>query len=329
MTQLDPDPPPHAPKGEARIRDSLYRSIFSGVDSGFCIVEVDLASPAGDGASRIDYRVVEANAAFYRQTGFPEAIAGQWLRTAAPALEEHWYEVYGTVARTGESTRFEQGSDLLGRWFSVYAFRVGEPSEHLVAILFSDVSAQREAEQRLHELNETLEMQVAARAAERDRLWNLSQDMMARADFSGMMSAVSPAWTQVLGWSETELLTRGYSTFMHPDDAPPTLAAISRMAETRQPTRFENRIATADGGWKQIEWTVAPEEDGVNFIAVGRDMSVVRGRESELLQAQEQLRQSQKTGSDGAAHRRRRTRLQQPADPDHRLTRHAGATGRG
>ena len=34
-----------------------------------------------------------------------------------------------------------------------------------------------------------------AEGAERDRLWNLSQDMLARADYSGMMSAVSPAWT--------------------------------------------------------------------------------------------------------------------------------------
>ncbi|MFX5668739.1 PAS domain-containing protein, partial [Acinetobacter baumannii] len=70
-----------------------------------------------------------------------------------------------------------------------------------------------------------------------------------------MMSAVSPAWTRGLGWSRTELLTRGYETFMHPEDAPPTIEAIQRMAATRQPTRFENRIAAQDGTWKHIEWT--------------------------------------------------------------------------
>ncbi|HEX7882385.1 MAG TPA: PAS domain S-box protein, partial [Afipia sp.] len=46
------------------------------------------------------------------------------------------------------------------------------------------------SQERLHELNATLAQQVEARAAERDRLWNLSQDMLARADFTGMMSAV-------------------------------------------------------------------------------------------------------------------------------------------
>jgi PAS domain S-box-containing protein len=152
----------------------------------------------------------------------------------------------------------------------------------------------RQSEARLRQLNETLEAQVAARSEERNRLWNLSQDMLARADYAGRMSAVSPAWKQVLGWSEDELLTRGYVTFMHPEDTAPTLAAIARMAETRQPGRFENRIASKGGGWKHIEWTVAPEADGVNFIAVGRDLTFTKAREAELQAAHEALRQSQK-----------------------------------
>lgn len=146
----------------------------------------------------------------------------------------------------------------------------------------------------VQEVGERVKIAVERARAERDRLWDLSQDMFARADFGGMMSAVNPAWTQVLGWSENELLTRGYATFMHPDDAAPTLAAIKRMAETRQPTRFENRIATHDGAWKPIEWTVAPEPDGANFVAVGRDLSEAKAREAELMSAQEALRQSQK-----------------------------------
>lgn len=154
--------------------------------------------------------------------------------------------------------------------------------------------ALRESEARLRELNETLEQQVALRSAERDRLWNLSQDMLARADYTGMMSAVSPAWSRVLGWSERELLARGYATFMHPEDEPHTLAAIGEMAKTGQPTRFENRISTSEGGWKHIEWTVAPEADGTNFIAVGRDLSHAKARQAELELAQEALRQSQK-----------------------------------
>ena len=151
-----------------------------------------------------------------------------------------------------------------------------------------------EEESLVQEVGERVKVAIERARAERDRLWDLSQDMLARAGYDGMMSAVSPAWTQVLGWTESELLTRGYATFMHPDDAPGTIEAIGRMSETREPARFENRIATQTGEWKHIEWTVAPEPDGINFIAVGRDLSLAKAREAELEQAREALRQSQK-----------------------------------
>ena len=183
---------------------------------------------------------------------------------------------------------------MFGRWFDVRALRVGDPAARRVAVLFSDISERKRMEQTLQDLNATLEQQVHQRTAERDQLWILSEDMLARANYEGMMSAVSPAWTRVLGWSEAELLSRPYGTFMHPDDMGPTLAALARMGETRQPTRFENRIATDDGRWKLIEWTVAPEPDGANFIAVGRDLTLAKAREAELASAQEALRQAQK-----------------------------------
>ena len=130
--------------------------------------------------------------------------------------------------------------------------------------------------------------------AERDRLWALSEDMLARADYDGKMTAVNPAWTKVLGYSEHQLLTRPYADIIHPDDVQVTVAALLAMGRTGQPTRFENRILASGGEWKPIGWTVSPEPDGVHFIAVGRDLADYKARERELLQAQEALRQAQK-----------------------------------
>ena len=151
------------------------------------------------------------------------------------------------------------------------------------------------AEERLvQQVGERVKLAIERARAERDRLWDLSQDMLARADFAGMMSAVNPAWTKVLGWSEGELLTRGYSTLMHPDDIASSTSAIASMAATREPTRFQNRIATRAGDWRHIEWTAAPEPDGVNFVAIGRDLTESKARKAELDGAHEALRQSQK-----------------------------------
>jgi PAS domain S-box-containing protein len=272
-----------------RASEARYRTLFEAVDAGFCVMEMKF----DDNFRAVDYRYAEVNPAFEKQTGVANA-SGRWIKDLVPDLEQHWFDIYGNVALTGKPQRFENCAEPVGRWYDVHAFRIGEPEQYQVAILFNDITERKNAENQLRTLNETLEEQVAARGAERDRLWNLSQDLLARADYNGMMSAVSPSWTQLLGWTEAELLTRGYATFMHPDDRTRTLWAIDQMSKTHQPARFENRIAAQAGGWKNIEWTVAPEQDGVNFIAVGRDVTATRLHEAELAAAQEALRQSQK-----------------------------------
>ncbi|WP_264048398.1 hybrid sensor histidine kinase/response regulator [Methylobacterium flocculans] len=268
--------------------ESRYRTLFESIDVGFCVIELRF-----DEAGRaVDYRIVEANPAFERQTG--ANVVGRWVSDFAPNLERRWFDTYGRVAITGEPAHVEDRADVFGRWFDVRALRIGDPAEHRVAVLFTDISERKRMEDALQVLNATLALQVSERTAERDQLWTLSEDMLARANYEGMMSGVSPAWTRVLGWTEAELLSRSYATFMHPDDMGPSLAALARMSATRRATRFENRIATLDGGWKPIEWTVAPEPDGANFIAVGRDLTLTKAREAELATAQEALRQAQK-----------------------------------
>ncbi len=131
-----------------RASEQRYRKLFEAIDSGFCVVEVRLDA-AGEGTdTRTDYRVVEANPAFFASTGFPPAIMGAWLRKAAPGLEEHWFESYGGVARTGRPIRFENHSEFLGRWFDVYAFPFEDPGDPRVAILFTDISERKRQEER-------------------------------------------------------------------------------------------------------------------------------------------------------------------------------------
>ncbi|MCA1245333.1 PAS domain-containing protein [Massilia sp. MS-15] len=270
--------------------EARYRTLFDSIDEGFCVVQF-IDGPHGPLS---DYLHLEANPAYLRHAGIPDIVGktGRALLTESEA--DAWVAIFRSVLETGQPLRFERALEATDRYLEVACSRVEPAARRQVAIIFQDVSARRLAESRLRELNETLESQVAERTAERDQLWKLSQDMLARANFEGTMSAVSPAWTQVLGWSEAELLSRPYASFMHPDDMPPTLEAIGRMAETHQPTRFENRIATCEGGWKHIEWTVTPELDGENFVAIGRDLSLNKAREAELEQARQSLRQSQK-----------------------------------
>jgi signal transduction histidine kinase len=104
-----------------------------------------------DDDSPVDFRFLETNPAFEKQSGLIDAV-GKSVHTLVPDLEAHWFETYGRVALTGESIRFvHEARALDGRWFDVYAFRLGAPELRHVAILFTDISVRRRLEEKTQE----------------------------------------------------------------------------------------------------------------------------------------------------------------------------------
>src|SRR6185369_9522949 len=65
---------------------------------------------------------------------------------------------YGRVALTGEPLRFAEEYKSLHRWFDVYAFRIGDPRERKVAVIFKDITEQRRAEEALRDETRVLEL---------------------------------------------------------------------------------------------------------------------------------------------------------------------------
>ncbi len=102
-----------------------------------------------------DYAFLEVNPSFERQTGLAGAV-GQSMLALAPAHEAHWFQTYGEVARTGMPVRFEAAADALARWYDVYAFRVGDPGQDLVGVLFNDVTRRKDLERAVENQNEIL-----------------------------------------------------------------------------------------------------------------------------------------------------------------------------
>ena len=124
--------------------EARYRILFETLIEGFCTIEMIF-----DAAGRpVDYRFLEINPAFERQTGLLNA-QGKLMRELAPNHEAHWFELYGGVALTGEPVHFENEAKALGRYYDVRAYRVGGAESRKVAILFNDVTEQKKAEGKL------------------------------------------------------------------------------------------------------------------------------------------------------------------------------------
>src|SRR5260370_22944624 len=101
---------------------------------GFCKIEVLF----DQNEKPVDYRFLQISPSFERQTGIKNA-AGRRMREIAPRHEEHWFEIYGRIALTGEPEPFENEGKQLGPWDAVYAFRLEDPQRRRRGILFRHI----------------------------------------------------------------------------------------------------------------------------------------------------------------------------------------------
>ncbi len=148
---------------EEALRESeeRYRFLFNAIDEGFCTIEMIF----DESGRPVDYRFLSVNESFERQTGLKDAV-NRTMRSLTPKHEEHWFEIFGRIAMTGEAERFEKPAAELGRYYEVYAFRVGNTEERKVGIIFKDASERKRAEERqallVRELNHRVKNMLAS-----------------------------------------------------------------------------------------------------------------------------------------------------------------------
>ena len=171
---------------EERLRTSeeKYRTLFDSMDEGFCVIEM-LFDEAGE---PFDWRYLEMNPAFEGHTGLKNA-AGLTTREAAPGMDPHWIQLYGSVARTGEPIRYINEAKVLDeRWFEVYAFRLGKPEEHLVAVLFNDISERKRNDEA-----------IVARAGQLQKLAEIASRINDARDVNSVIWLVTEEVRKLIG----------------------------------------------------------------------------------------------------------------------------------
>jgi PAS domain S-box-containing protein len=161
-------------------------------------------------------------------------------------------------------------------------------------------AALKESQAQLKAANLILEQRVEERTAERDRVWQLTNDLMATARLDGYLVQVNPAWTRLLGWVEAELLTRPFVEFINSGDHAEAASVVARLAAGEVVAGFVDRVLASDGSFRTIMWTAVPEVGSDLFYIIGRDLTEQHRTEEALRQAQKMEAVGQLTG--GLAH---------------------------
>jgi signal transduction histidine kinase len=143
--------------------------LFNAIDEGYCIIEI--LFDAQD--QPVNYRYLEVNESFERQTGLTGAV-GKTILQLIPNIESCWLQAYGKVAQTGEPVRLDDYVADMNRWFNVYAFRLGDPSKRQVGVIFSNSTERKVLE---HQLLEAVVSADTANRAKSDFLASMSHEL--------------------------------------------------------------------------------------------------------------------------------------------------------
>ena len=228
----------------------------------------------------------------------PGRAAGDgWAESVHPDDRDRARAAWGAAVASGELYEAEfrlRAVDGSYRWWLARALptRNAHGAITLWAGVCTDIETIVAAREALARSREELEAQVAERTADRNRMWQLSTEIMLVARFDGTICAVNRAWSTLLGWTEQELLSRNFMGLVHPDDIAATEAVRDELATGATIRHFEKRCRHRDGSYRWLSWTGVPD---ARFIhAVGRDITADKEQAEALANAEAALRQSQK-----------------------------------
>ena len=119
-----------------------YQTLFEAMLDGFALCDLVY----GDDGVPIDYRYVEINPAYRKQTGVRQDVIGKTATEVFPSPDPSWIPRCIHVALTGESFETEMFFESLQKWYKLAVFKTKDDQ---FAIVFHDITQQKIAEQAL------------------------------------------------------------------------------------------------------------------------------------------------------------------------------------
>ncbi|MBO9544608.1 PAS domain-containing protein [Caulobacter sp.] len=195
--------------------------------------------------------------------------------------------------------RVQRADDGLERWLACRGEHQLAPTGGISFIgVIYDITATKHSEARLRALAAALEERAEVTQQERDRVWNLSRDLLSISDRDGVYRAINPAWKDLLGYDAADLVGLPMGGLVHPDDKLHAQQQTAGLRAGDMVADFDCRVLAKDGEYRWINWTAVPE--GGFIYAVGRDVTQRKALEDQLRQSQKMEAVGQLTG--GLAH---------------------------
>jgi PAS domain S-box-containing protein len=210
----------------------------------------------------------------YTYSGLSERIlrAGGWTSIIHPedraAAGEGWARALATGETYETEFRLRRG-DGAWRWHLVRAVPIRDGEGRIIRWVGTNTD--------IHEQKRSL----AESAADRERIWTMSRDLLLVCTHEGIVTAISPSVERTLGWRQEEILGRDLTGFIHPEDVAGTRAELDKLGQGITTLSFENRYRTRDGQYRRLAWSAVPDATRIHGVArdITEERDLARDRE--------------------------------------------------
>lgn len=164
--------------------------------------------------------------------------------------------------------------------------------------LINELRKSENSVENLKKVNSFLAIQAKQLKIKEDELKNffmLSLDFMCLANTEGYFLKINPTFSKVLGYTEHDLLSNTFLSFVHPEDIEMTMHEIEKLSHGHLTINFENRFRKSDGTYIYLNWNCTPDPSSGLLYATARDMTehkMITEREQELLLEREKTIQN-------------------------------------
>ncbi|UNC91924.1 PAS domain S-box protein [Candidatus Contubernalis alkaliaceticus] len=221
----------------------IYRSLVENMLDAFAYFKEIL----DDEENPVDFEFIEINTAFEKMTNLKkENILGKKVTEVLPGILDcnfNWLGEYKyeNVNYTRESTRFEECSEYLNRWYKVINY--SDKPGYFIAV-FYDITDHKKAEKKVQESEQFLQQII-------DNMF----DLVSLTDMKGNFKFLGKSH-KILGYDINSLIGRNVLDFVHPDDLSKVSSAFKAFLANQQwqdSGKVEYRYLCADSNYLWLE----------------------------------------------------------------------------